>query len=133
MNFVCPKCERALRNPNQWHNCVKVNIGDLFKNKAEELEFVFDRLLAEIIEWENIAVSATQNCIVFVHKQTFLIVRPMKTQLDLKFYSDREQNEFPIIKSIAYSGKFENHIRVSNLSDLTNDVYIFIKKSYKLL
>ena len=133
MGWSCPKCERELRNPNQWHNCVKVNIGDLFKNKTQELEFVFDRLLAEIIEWENIAVSATQNCIVFVHNQTFLIVRPMKTQLDLKFYSDREQNELPIIKSIAYSGKFENHIRVSNLDDLTNEVFSFIKKSYKLL
>ena len=133
MSWTCPKCERELRNPKQWHNCVKVNIGDLFKNKSAELEFVFDRLLAEIIEWENIAVSATQNCIVFVHNQTFLIVRPMKTQLDFKFYSDKEQNEFPIIKSIAYSGKFENHIRVSNLGELTNEVYSFIKKSYKLL
>ena len=133
MPWTCPKCERELRNPNQWHNCVKVNIGDLFKNKATELEFVFDRLLAEIVEWENIAVSATQNCIVFVHNQTFLIVRPMKTQLDLKFYSDAEQSEFPIIKSIAYSGKFVNHIRVSTLDDLTKEVFSFIKKSYRLL
>ena len=132
MYWTCPKCERELRNPNQWHNCVKVNIGDLFKNKAAELEFIFDRLLADIIEWENIAVSATKNCIVFVHNQTFLIVRPMKTQLDLKFYSDIEQNEFPIIKSFAYSGKFQNHIRVSNLNELTNKVYSFIKISYNL-
>ena len=133
MPWICPKCERELRNPNQWHNCVKVNIGDLFKNRATELEFVFDRLLAEILEWENIAVSATQNCIVFVHNQTFLIVRPMKTQLDLKFYSDSEQNEFPIIKSIAYSGRFQHHIRISTLDDLTKEVYSFIKKSYRLL
>ena len=131
--WTCPKCERDLRNPNQWHNCVKINIGDLFKNKAEELEFVFDRLLSQVIEWENVAVSATQNCIVFVHNQTFLIVRPMKTQLDLKFYSVSELNEFPVIKSSAYSGKFENHIRVSNLDEITNDVYTLIKKSYKLL
>ena len=131
--YICPKCERELRNPNQWHNCVKMDIGELFRNKAVELEFVFDKLLTEIIEWDNIAVSATQNCIVFVHNQTFFVVRPMKTQLDLKFYSETEQTELPVVKSMAYSGRFENHIRVARLTDLTDEVYNYIKKSYKLL
>ena len=99
--MTCPKCERELRNPNQWHNCVKVNIGDLFNGKADELEFVFDRILTEIVDWENVAVSATKNCIVFVRNKTFLIVRPMRTQLDLKFYSDTELSEFPIAKSVT--------------------------------
>jgi len=131
--WTCPKCERDLKNPNQWHNCVKVSIDSLFEGKAEELVLVFDKLLSEIIDWENVAVSATQNCIVFVHNQTFLIIRPMKKQLDLKFYSEKEQEEFPIIKSIFYSGKYENHIRVSSLSELTSNVYSLIKQSYKLL
>lgn len=131
--WTCPKCERDLKNPNQWHNCVKVSIDSLFEGKAEELVLVFDKLLSEIIDWENVAVSATQNCIVFVHNQTFLIIRPMKKQLDLKFYSEKEQEEFPIIKSIFYSSKYENHIRVSSLSELTTNVYSHIKQSYKLL
>ncbi len=131
--WTCPKCERELKNPNQWHNCVKVSIDSLFEGKAEELVFVFDKLLSEIIDWKNVAVSATQNCIVFVHNQTFLIIRPMKTALDLKFYSATQQEEEPIIKSISYSGKFENHIRVSKLEDLTQSVYAYIKQSYQLL
>lgn len=131
--WTCPKCERDLKNPNQWHNCVKVSIDSLFEGKAEELVLVFDKLLSEIIDWENVAVSATKNCIVFVHNQTFLIIRPMKKQLDLKFYSEKEQEEFPIIKSIFYSGKYENHIRISSLLDLTTIVYSHIKQSYKLL
>ncbi len=130
--YTCTKCERELRNPNQWHNCVKVNIGDLFKNKAEELEFIFDRVLAEIIDWENVAVSATKNCVVFVHHKTFLIVRPMKTQLDIKFYSEKEQNDFPIIKSSIWNSKYENHIRISSLNELTNEIYGFIKQSYQI-
>lgn len=131
--WTCPKCERELKNPNQWHNCVKVGIDSLFKGKAEELVFVFDKLLSEITEWENVAVSATQNCIVFVHKQTFLVIRPMQKVLDLKFYSATQQEEEPISKSILYSGKFQNHIRVSSLEDLTPAVYGYIKQSYKLL
>lgn len=131
--YTCPKCERELKNPNQWHNCVKVSIDSLFEGKAEELVLVFDKLLSEIIDWENVAVSATQNCIVFVHHQTFLIIRPMKKQLDLKFYSETEKEEFPIIKSIFYSGKYENHIRVSNVEELTPTIYGYIKQSYTLL
>jgi Domain of unknown function (DUF5655) len=131
--WTCPKCERELKNPNQWHNCVKVSIDSLFEGKAEELVFVFDKLLSEIIDWKNVAVSATQNCIVFVHNQTFLIIRPMKKELDLKFYSATQQEEDPILKSISYSGKFENHIRVSKLEDLTQTVYAYLKQSYQLL
>jgi hypothetical protein len=133
MSWTCPKCERELKNPNQWHNCVKVSIDSLFEGKAAELVFVFDALLSEIIDWEDVAVSATQNCIVFVHNQTFLIIRPMKKQLDLKFYSEKEQEEFPIIKSIFYSGKYENHIRVSTLDDLNQTIFAYIKQSYQLL
>jgi hypothetical protein len=131
--FTCPKCERDLRNPKQWHNCVKVNIDSLFEGKADELVFVFDKLLSEIVDWKNVAVSATQNCIIFVHNQTFLIIRPMKKELDLKFYSATQQEEESILKSLPYSGKFENHIRVSKLEDLTQNVYSFIKQSYQLL
>ena len=131
--YTCPKCERELRNPNQWHNCVKVSIDSLFEGKAAELVFVFDKLLSEIIDWENVAVSATQNCIVFVHNQTFLIIKPMKKVLDLKFYSATQQEAEPILKSIFYSSKFENHIRVATLEDLTPRVFNFIKQSYKLL
>jgi hypothetical protein len=131
--WTCPKCERELKNPNQWHNCVKVSIDSLFEGKADELVFVFDKLLSEIIDWKNVAVSATQNCIVFVHNQTFLIIRPMKKELDLKFYSATQQEEEPILKSISYSGKFENHIRVSKLEDLTQTVYAYLKQSYQLL
>jgi hypothetical protein len=131
--WTCPKCERELKNPNQWHNCVKVSIDSLFEGKTDELVFVFDKLLSEIIDWENVAVSATQNCIVFIHNQTFLIIRPMKKELDLKFYSATRQEEEPILKSIFYSSKFQNHIRVSKLEDLTQNVYSYIKQSYKLL
>ncbi|MFC4231804.1 DUF5655 domain-containing protein [Parasediminibacterium paludis] len=131
--WTCPKCERELRNPNQWHNCVKVSIDSLFEGKAEELVFVFDRLLSEIVDWDNVVVSATKNCIVFVHHQTFLIIKPMKKVLDLKFYSATHQEEDPIVKSIFYSGKYENHIRLASLDDITPTIYSHLKQSYLLL
>jgi len=131
--WTCPKCERELKNPNQWHNCVKVSIDSLFEGKSDELILIFDKLLSEIVDWNNVAVSATKNCVVFVHNQTFLIIRPMKKELDLKFYSETQLEEEPIVKSIFYSGKYENHIRVSSIEQLTSNVYQYIKQSYQLL
>ena len=130
---ICPKCERELKSANQWHNCVKVDIGDLFKNKPKELEYLFDQLLLEVTEWDDVAVSATQNCIVFVHNQTFLIIRPMRSQLDIKFYSAAKLNDPLVLKSIAYSGRYENHIRVAADGHITPAVFSYIKQSYKLL
>lgn len=57
----------------------------------------------------------------------------MQRQLDQKSYSATQQEEETILKSIFYSGKFQNHIRVSTLDDLTQTVYSYIKQSYNLL
>jgi hypothetical protein len=132
MSWTCPKCERIIKNPNQWHNCIKQDIDTLFENKAKELMFVFDKLLSNIVDWDNVNVSATKNCIVFVNSQTFLIVRPMKKELDLKFFSDKPNDSFPIYKTAEYSGRYVNHIRVSTLSEIDHQVMSYIKLSYNL-
>ena len=132
MSWTCPKCERIIKNPNQWHNCIKQDIDTLFDNKAKDLVFVFDKLLSSIIDWDNVNVSATKNCIVFVNSQTFLIVRPMKKELDLKFYLNKPNDEFPIYKNTEYSGRYEHHIRVSTLDEINNQTISYIKSSYNL-
>ncbi len=131
--WTCLNCERELKSANQWHNCVKVSIDSLFEGKAEDLVLIFDKLLAEVAGWKDVAVSATQNCIVFVHHQTFLIIRPMKKQLDLKFYSEVQLEGLPVIKSSLHSGRYQNHIRVSSPDELHPAIYDLIRASYKLL
>ncbi len=77
-------------------------------------------------------VSETKNCIVFVNSQTFLIVRPMKKELDLKFYLDKPNDEFPVYKSVEYSGRYEHHIRITTLNEIDSQLISFIKSSYNL-
>lgn len=133
MSWVCPKCERELKKPNQWHNCVKVSVDDLLKGQPEELVLAFDKLLAEIVDWDGVTVSCSQNCIVFVHKQTFFVIRPMKKWLELKFYSEKKPEESFVVKSIFHAKRYQNHIRLASLNDLKPRVFALIKISHQLL
>jgi hypothetical protein len=129
---ICPNCQRELKHLNQWHYCIKVDIDDLFKGKPAEIEVIFDKLLSEIVDWHNVIISATKNCIVFVHNKTFLVVRPMKNQLDIKFYSKKELNIFPIFKSVSKMIFILVFPLVSNIDELSSNIYSLIKKSYEI-
>lgn len=132
MSWCCPKCERVLKNTNQWHYCSQQALDTLFIGKAAQLPFVFDVLLSIITAWDNVNVSATKNCIVFISTQTFLVVKPMKKELDIKFYLPTESKEFPIYKSCIYGASYEHHIRISQTEEVDTQLFTFIKQSYKL-
>lgn len=129
---TCPNCGRTIRSVKQWHYCAKVELNSLFQNKAEIVNHLFDKLLAQLIDWPNIAYSATKNCVVFVHKKTFLVVKPMKTALDIKFHLPYFSEEFPIYKSVQHGSKFETSIRLHDFEDLDQEVIQLIKFSYDM-
>ncbi|TSJ36427.1 hypothetical protein FO440_23280 [Mucilaginibacter corticis] len=56
-------------------------------SRSEELVLVFDKILAEVADWNKVVISTTPNCIMFYRRTAFLIIRPMKKWLDLKIYS----------------------------------------------
>lgn len=133
MTWICPKCDRELVKENQTHYCARVSIDSLFKNKPDELILVFDKLLAEVADWKDVLVSTTPHCIVFVHRKTFLVIRPMQKVLDVKFYSDAAQSGYPIINSVLYGGKYASNIRLKSVDEVTQHVFGWIYQSYKLL
>ena len=131
--WTCPVCERDLLRENQWHICVKADLDSLFEGKPKELEFMFDKILAEVVEWNGVIVSNTKKCVMFVHKQTFLVIRPMSKFLDLQFYSKEEQLCPLFFKSRKVSKKFENHFRISRLEEVSPLLLKYIKNSYAFL
>ena len=133
MSWICPKCERELLKENQTHYCARVSVDSLFTGKPAELVLVFDKILAEVADWEDVLVSTTPNCIVFVHRKTFLVIRPMQKVLDVKFYSDVAYTSRPIINSILYKGKYANNVRIAVLDELTPQLFKWIHQSYVLL
>ena len=132
MPYICPKCERELVSEHQSHYCAKVSLDDLFKGKSDELLLLFDKLLAEVADWPDVLVGTTPNCITFVHRQTFFVIRPMQKQLDLKFYSGKPI-DMPQIKSLAVAGRYQNSIRLSSTNELRPLIFGWIRDSYDLL
>jgi len=133
MSWICPKCERELKKPNQGHYCIKVSIHSLLVGQSEELILAFDKLLAEITDWDGVTVSCSAHTIVFVHNQTFFVIRPMKKYLELKFYSEKIPEEIAVTKSVFHAGRYGNHIKLYSLNELTPKVFTLIKKSHELL
>ncbi|WP_295801764.1 DUF5655 domain-containing protein [Mucilaginibacter sp.] len=133
MPYICPKCERELVSEHQSHYCAKVSLDDLFKGKSDELLLLFDKLLAEVADWPDVLVGTTPNCITFVHRQTFFVIRPMQKQLDLKFYSTKPIEMPHLVKTIAVAGRYQNSIRLSSTNELRPQLFGWIRESYELL
>ena len=133
MSWVCPKCERELKKVNQVHYCIKVSLDTLFAGRPPELVLVFDKILAEVADWDDVLVSTSPNCIVFVHRKTFFVIRPMQKQLDLKFYSKTRLEGAMIHQSVLYKGKYATNVRVSVLDDLNLPLFGLIRDSYNML
>ncbi|SEN03471.1 hypothetical protein SAMN05192574_102249 [Mucilaginibacter gossypiicola] len=133
MSWTCPKCERELPWTDFRHYCKRVGLDTLFEGRSEELILVFDKILAEVAEWPKVLISTTPNCIVFYLRTGFLVIRPMKKWLDLKFYSSTPHKEKLIVKSVAAGKKYENHIRLSNVDELKPGIFVYIRESYELV
>jgi hypothetical protein len=96
------------------------------------VSYLFDALLVEVMDWEGVLFSPTKNCIVFTHQKTFLVAKPMQKALNIKFYRTDFLDTPPIFKCVKWSGKYEAHVRLTDLDDLTTAVLNWIKMSYKI-
>lgn len=79
------------------------------------------------------SASAAKTCVVFIAAKTFLVVKVMKRELDLKFVLPEERDDFPIYKTAKYGNKLEHYIRLTGVEDLDGDVLRFIRESYELM
>jgi hypothetical protein len=122
MTWTCPKCEREFPKPEQRHYCARVSLDSLFTGKPPELLLIFDKILAEVADWDGVLVGTTPNCIVFTHRLTFLVIRPMKKWLEVKYYAKDGQGK-----------KGEQRVRLTLLDELQPKVFQYIRESYLML
>ena len=128
--IICPNCKRTLKNPNAWHYCKQVAIDDLFINKSDEIVLAFDRLLQTVSNWQEVEISATKNCIVFVRNKTFLVAKPMTKFLEIKFYANEPIEDDDLYKCHLWSSKYEGIVRVTNEDQLRPKHFQYFKNSH---
>ena len=128
----CPKCNRQLKNVNAWHYCAEVSMDDLFAEKPDDVLLVFDELFQRVSTWDNVAISPTKNCVVFVKNKTFLVVKPMTKCLEVKFYATAPIEDEQIHKCTLWNSKYESIIRLQNSQQLNPKIFNYIKESYQI-
>jgi hypothetical protein len=128
--IICPKCNRSIPNLNSYHYCKQVDIDELFSRKSDEVVLVFDRLLEHLSAFENIEISATKNCIVFVRNKTFVVAKPMTKCLEIKFYSNEPIDDEELYKCHLWSSKYESIVRIENESQLKPKHFQYFENSY---
>jgi len=128
--IICPNCKRSIPNLNSYHYCKEVAIDELFLKKSDEVVLVFDRLLEHLSTYENVEISATKNCIVFVRNKTFVVAKPMTKCLEIKFYSNVPIDDEELFKCHLWSSKYESIIRIENESQLRPKHFQYFKNSY---
>ena len=127
---ICPNCKRSLRNVNAFHYCKEVEIDELFVNKSDEIVLAFDKLLEHTLFGEDIEMSATKNCVVFVRNKTFLVVKPMTKCLEVKFYAKEMLEDEDLYKCGLWGSKYEGICRVSSAQDFKAKFFQYFKNSY---
>jgi hypothetical protein len=105
-------------------------MDDLFAGKPDDVVLVFDELFQKISAWDNVAISATKNCVMFVRNKTFLVVKPMTKCLEVKFYSTDPIEDEQIYKCSLYNSKYEGIIRLQYTQQLNPTIFNYIKESY---
>jgi hypothetical protein len=131
MAWICPQCGRTLTREKIGHQCIRKAPEDLFAGKPDTLYALFEKLHAGLLAWPGVQGSATKNCMVYVHQTTFLVVKPMKSALDLKFYLAGAEPDFPVYKTEQWGARSAYYIRLFEEVDLDKAVWSFLRRAYE--
>ncbi|MEL7145989.1 MAG: DUF5655 domain-containing protein [Bacteroidota bacterium] len=128
--WTCPKCERKFKSTNQYHICTTKDIGELFIGKPDHLVLAFDRIMTIVMAWEPNYMGPSTHTIIFTNKKAWLIVKPMKKELDVKFYCAHKIDSDFVKKHVPYANKIAHHIRIKEEYEVDAEVVDLLKQGY---
>ncbi len=129
--WQCPKCDRVFQTTNQQHICVKKDVGELFIDKPDDMVLAWDTLTQIVMSWQPNTYSATTKSIVYTSKKAWLIIKPMKSELDVKFYHQDKLTSDRFKKQVSYPNKVAHHIRISHEDQVDQEVIELLKQGFE--
>lgn len=129
--WQCTKCKRIFEKTNQSHICVVKDVGELFIDKPDEMVLAWDAITQQVMTWQPNVYSASTKSIVYTSKKAWLIIKPMKYELDVKFYHHDKLISERIKKHQKYPNKYAHHLRIANEYQVDQEFIELLKKGYK--
>ncbi|WP_420461028.1 DUF5655 domain-containing protein [Neolewinella sp.] len=134
--WTCPNCHREFFRQNQQHYCSHHTIEDLLAERPPELTLAFDALLLAVADWQPQTIGAGKAAIIFNNGKAWMVVRPMKAELDVAFFYG-ELLKSPVIKTARLDNmgknKYIHHIRLRDESYVTDEVIGLLRKGFNYM
>ena len=128
--WQCAKCQRLFQKEKQSHICVVKDVGELFEGKPDELVLAWDALTQQVMSWQPNVYSAATHSIVYTSHKAWLIVKPMRALLDIKFYCAERLEDPLIVKTTAYGNKYAHHLRIAHEEELSPELFALLRQGY---
>ena len=110
--------------------CTTKDIGEVFLDKPDDLVLAFDKIATRVLSWEPSHMGASIHTIVFTNKKAWLIIKPMRKELDVKFYHEEKLDSHLVKKTTEYRNKFAHHIRVSNEHQIDQQFFELLRMGF---
>jgi len=129
--WECPTCHRLFKNTNQSHMCSTKDIGELFVGKPDALVLAYDDIYQVISGWKPFSCGASVHSIIVTSKTAWLIIKPMKKELDVKFYSAHPVDSERIHRTTTYSNKIAHHLRIRDPIQVDQGFFDIIRHGFE--
>ena len=132
--WTCPHCNKTFAKENQWHVCVNLPPEAALEGKAAILTTLFESLLAQVQNFAEFQVSASTKAISLYasNHKTFLVLQPKKKWMDVLFFLDREETEFPVFKVVPRSKtSWAHYVRLHDEEDLDAQLVRWIAEGHQ--
>lgn len=128
--YTCPRCRRPFERPNQSHFCVVKDVGELLLNSPDEHVLAWDKLNEAVLRWEPNHCGASVKSIVYTSKRVWMVIKPMKQWLDVKFYHSERLEHDRIKRHSGYRSKTGHHLRIRSEADVDEEVLAWLRASW---
>lgn len=128
--WTCPKCNRRFKTMHQSHSCTQLDAGELFFGKSDELVQAYDAIVQATKTWSPNSIGTAKHTIVFTSTKAWLIIKPMKKGLEVKFYYNSPIDSERFSKITSFYGKFVHYILLQSPEEVDQEFIKLIRKGY---
>ena len=133
MSWICSKCDRSFKIPNQSHSCEVTSLDYHFSGKGPVILSIYEKIIRVVEACGPVNVSFVKNAIIIASKSTFLAIKPKKCYVDIEFLLNEEILDFPIHKTFRVSrNKVAHFIKIETPEEIDSSMISWLQRAYRI-